>query len=246
MLKTYSVLICVLYGLINAAVTNAQSVGVPDSNFYQSLNASAASTYSKSIDENWGLFNGSEYVGSYSRTIGHPYFESDKLQPGNIFYDGTFYRNVQLLFDLSRGEVITPGHGQNFNIKLVPEKIAYFSVLNHLFVKLEPDSGTNSSITPGFYDMLVAGKMPVFVKRIKQLETGSKVEDNLKFVQYDKYFVRKDKTYYPVDSEKSLLALFGDQKPAVKKYLRGNGLKYRRDPATTIAKAVEYYTPLKN
>jgi len=45
--------------------------------------------------------------------------------------------------------------------------------------------------------------------------------------------------------ERDLLDLFNEQKTDVKKYLRKNDLRFKKDPGNTIVKAAEYYDQLK-
>src|SRR5690349_14742788 len=54
-----------------------------------------------------GLYTGSRYVRDYYRVKGHPFFETDSLGKGDVFYNGVLYKNVDLLYDLSHDNVVT-------------------------------------------------------------------------------------------------------------------------------------------
>jgi len=200
--------------------------------------------YYNTVGENMQLYNGSEYAGSFSSSIGHPYFETDRLQKGTILYDAVLYRDIALSYDLVRDELIISNYSQQFNLKLVTEKVVYFTLLNHVFVRIEPDSLIVGAVTSGFYEMLYNGKFIVLAKRAKRLQSGA-AEDKPRFIQYDHYFVRQENSFKEVESERDLLDLFNEQKTDVKKYLRKNDLRFKKDPGNTIVKAAEYYAQLK-
>ena len=222
----------------------AQYNRTPDSVFQQRMTDSVIRNYYNTVGENMQLYNGSEYAGSYSRTNGHPYFETDHLQKGAVLYDGVLYQDIPLSYDLSRDELIISSYAQNFNLKLVSEKVVYFSLLNHVFVRIESDSLLNSTVATGFFELLYSGKMMVLAKRVKQLQSGA-AEEKPKFVQYNRYYIRQANSFSQIESERDLLRVFNDQNEEIKKYLHKNGFKYKKDPGNTIVKAVEYYAQLK-
>jgi len=222
----------------------AQNGAMADSVFQKRMADSVIKMYYNTVGENMQLYNGSEYAGSFSNSIGHPYFESDRLQKGSILYNAVLYQDIPLSYDLVRDELIISNYTRNFNLKLVTEKIIYFSFLNHVFVKIEPDSSMGTSLASGFYELLYNEKLMVLAKRVKRLQAGA-AEDKPKFVQYDHYFVRNDNMLKEIESERDLLEFFKDQKAEIKKYLHKNDFRFKKDPGNTIVKAAEYYTQLK-
>ena len=63
--------------------------------------AGAISIYYQSLQQQSGLYNGSEYV-QYAHLLkeGHPYLDTSALVNGNVHYDGIVYKNVPMLYDL--------------------------------------------------------------------------------------------------------------------------------------------------
>ena len=157
------------------------------------------------------------------------------------------FRNVLMAYDIVRDEVTTNRYNENFRMKLVSEKIAYFSLFGHFFVRLVQDSLSKSLIPTGFYDRLYNGKIKLFAKRQKIIkETVTADEgDKLWFEENDLYFFYKNDKYYSIKSKNDLLGFFKDRKKDVKRYLRKNKIKFKKDPETTILKSVEYYDQLK-
>jgi hypothetical protein len=220
-----------------------------DSAFYSQSVNNAVLFYVNSLGKNTHLFNGSEYIFNSHGITGHPFFGADQPVKGNIFYDGTLYPNVSIAYDLSRDEVfINNNPGQDFNLKLITERVRYFSILNHVFVRINQDDNLKGySPATGFYDLSYNnGKITVLAKRKKQIEQAFKAEDSLKFIQYNEYLVKKNNAYYPVDSKGSLIDVFRDQKDKVKKYFRKSDLNFKKDPENAIVKTAEYYAQLKD
>ena len=223
---------------------SAQS-NMPDSGFYRQSVDNAIGLYINRLGENSNLYNGSEYIYSYHGIKGYPFYASDRPLNGDIEYDGILYKNVPMSYDLVRDEVLINEPGQNFNVRLVVEKIRYFSLSNRVFVRMVQDSTGNPFLTTGFYNILYKGKVSVLARLTKKIQSGS-AEDSIKFIQYTNYWVKKDDSYQPVENKKTLLNIFRDQKDLIRKYLRKNKINYKKDPANAIIKAAEYYGSSKN
>jgi hypothetical protein len=109
------------------------------------------------------LYNGSEYVDYDHYIDGHQYFGSDEWEDGTIHYDGTLYRQVPLLYDVRYDQVITENLAGPLRIRLVAEKVRYFTLLGHTFVRIVADSTTQGGVRTGFYDQLYDDRVQVLV-----------------------------------------------------------------------------------
>ena len=171
-------------------------------------------------------------LGYNYQTKGHPFFLSDKLEPGSIFYDGSLYTDRQLSYNIFQDEVITLHFNNVFRFTLVKEKLQSFSFLGHTFVRIIPDSINSSIINTGFYDWLYDGKkVSVYAKRTKKVEDHISTGDLESYFieQYHYYFKINDK-FYAVNSKKSVIKLFPGDKRQIQDALRKNKVKYRKDP----------------
>src|SRR5258706_8102277 len=152
-----------------------------DSSLYQQSIQNVIEVYYKSVGENSHLYNGSEYVPYNYQGNKNPYFETGTLQNAAIGYDGVVYNNVPLAYDIYKEEVIINKYNQNFRIKLVNDKITWFSVLDHTFIRIVRDSSNSALPVTGFYDKLYSGTVTVLAKRKKKIEetitlTGANVQ----------------------------------------------------------------------
>ena len=235
----------VLLSLSSVKITFAQT-SISDSVFYRSAQNNLIQLYIDSVKENLRLYNGTEFTAAYRSSAGHPFFENSEPQQGDIFYDGIYYPGVRLSYDLTRDEIIFVTPVNNLNIKLIPDKVNWFSLQNHLFIYIHEDSNTVNFRGNGFYELSYNGIYSVWVKRKKYLDQSSREENVSKFVQVSNYYVRKNDIYYTIDSKRSLLAVCKDKKTEVAKYMQKEKLDFKKDPGNTIIKAIDYYTQLKN
>jgi hypothetical protein len=203
--------------------------------------------YYRSIGDNSHLYNGSEYVSPVYRQDMHPYYKSILPINGFLLYDGIRYQDVPLAYDLMQEVVITYRHDQHYRVQLVNEKIGYFTLLGHLFVRIEQDSTHGSVIGSGFYDRLYDGHLKVYAKRRKKLEeTIVQNVVNKQMIEEDRYYIEKEGNYFAIRNKRSLFAALKDKKKDVKKYLRKNKLKFKDDPENVIIQAAGYYDRIKS
>lgn len=83
-----------------------------------------------------------EYIESHPDVSGTPFWRTDTLQEGSIYYDGIFYPNIFLAYDAVKEEVAIKNQ-QRLSIKLLTEKINSFTLSNQLFVNITSDSANN-------------------------------------------------------------------------------------------------------
>src|SRR5215467_11071975 len=76
-------------------------------------------TYNHSLaTRTYGLYTGILYVRDYYNVKGHPFFQVDSFQKGEVFYNGMLYKNIDLLYDLSHDNVIVK-YAEDVNLVLV-------------------------------------------------------------------------------------------------------------------------------
>ena len=240
LLRTFIILFFIGFVLPFRAFTQDS---IADSIFYRQSLENTVQSYLKAVGNNTRLYNGSEYTMSYHGVTGSPFFASDSFQYGSVDYDGIKYNNVKMAYDLVGDELIIKAY-HDLNLRLVTEKVNSFSFSNHEFVRIMPDSST-SKLKTGFYEILYKGTVTVLAKRKKQVESAFKAEDPYKFSEYEYDYVKKGDIYYPVDSKNSLIDVFGDRKDEIKKYVRKNKIKLKKDRGDEIVKTAQYYVQLK-
>ena len=213
-----------------------------DSMLYKKAKEYAVSLYHENIKNESGLYNGSQYV-VYAQTIqdGIPFFEITQPSSGNVTYWGVEYKNVPLLYDILKGEIITIVPSTNYLIKLNTEKVSSFEVLNHKFIRIAKDS-SNKNIKTGFYDVLYDGQTAVYKKEIKTLnEDLSSGKLRTFILDENAFFIKKNNVFFTVSNKSSLLDILKDKKKEVQEFIRKNKLKIRKDKDNALPKIAAFY-----
>lgn len=215
---------------------------LPDSVVYR-LALSQTRDYDKSRSARTsGLYSGSLYVRDYYNVKGHPFFQSDSLQKGDVFYNGVFYQDINLLYDLSHDNVVVEYSGDT-KLVLIPGKTAYFILQGHLFLRRSDPLPAGE----GFYELLFEGRTEILVKRVKKLVgfTGS-TEINSVFAEYDNYFIYKDSSYHSVSNKRELLNVLKDKKTELKDFVSKNKPDFAKNFEAALLQTARYYDQISN
>ena len=206
----------------------------------------AISIYYETLKEESPLYNGSAYI-EYAYTLqeGHPFFQVTDFINGDINLDGMIFRDVPMLYDIVKDQVIIQDFQKVYKINLPADKVQQFFLLGHLFVRLVHDSSDN--IKTGFYDQLYSGKTGLFAKREKKiLEKYSNVQINKVIISENIYYIKKDSVYHTIKNKSSLLTVLKNKKKEVQQYLKTNSVKFKREPERAMIMAVKYYDQITN
>jgi len=201
------------------------------------------SFYDNFIAENSTLYNGSEYIGYDPRIRGIPFYETDGFERGFLLYNHCFLSNVALNYDIVRDEVLSARYHDNVRIRLAMEKIDSFSLGIHFFIRITADSGRSSVLSAGFYERLYNGKFKLFVKRKKlyRQKRDAEPDDKGWFEESDHFYVWDGLKFHEIHGKNDLFNLFGRSQKEVKKFLRKNGIKYRKDKEKAIGMALAFF-----
>jgi hypothetical protein len=216
----------------------------PDSVLYKESLANIHQVYFRQIADNAQIYHGREFIRNGQKANGFPFYESDNLLVGSVFYQGTEYPNQNVYYNLVSDELITNNYSHNAFIVLSPEKVDSFVLMHHVFVPLVADK-SNHLEKDGYYDQLYAGEPGLYAKREKRLVVGSGSEET-KYIQHDDYFIKLKNVFYAVDGKSVLLDIFKDQEAVLKKYIRTNKLNFKKDLETSLVLTTTYYSQLKH
>jgi len=195
----------------------------------------------KALGENSILFSGREYTGYDRQFKGEPYFISDSMNAGSVWYNGLCFRDIPMLYDILNDNLIILSFLKDTRICLASERTDSFRLLGHSFIRILTDSSQPQPIPSGFYDEIYPGKTAVLIRRWKTGIMPIDPGQPPRYIQRTAWFIKKKDLYYPVHSKKEFFALLADKRKQVLKYLRSQNLKYRKDPELTMSRAAEYY-----
>ena len=215
----------------------------PDSIIYEESIARIRHAYLSEMGDNAQIYHGAEYIRNGQRAIGFPYYISDNMLTGSIFYQGVLYSDVNFFYNLVSDKLIINNYAHNALITLSPLKADSFITSNHFFLMLSADK-SKGLIQDGYYEKLYPGEPSLLVKREKRLEIGSGNQD-IKYIQYDNYFVKLKNEFHTIDGKNALLDLLRDQESPLKKYIRSNKLNFKKNLEFSLVSSIIYYSRLK-
>ena len=214
-----------------------------DTLFRQKAVQSLISIYHQFLGNQAGLYNGPEYEPYPMRfKEGQPYFEADSFSLGSVRYDGLDYSKVFMKYDLVRDELLILNHDGFNKINLIKDKVVEFSLFNHRFINIIPDSSTQSSFTPGFYDLLHDGKLRLLAKRAKDVQqTISSLSVDYYVRSSTIFFLLKNGVYHLVRNKKSLLEHLKDKRSGLQQFIKANNIKFKKNFEVAAIKVLDYY-----
>ena len=222
-------------------------VTLPDTLFVKATADHAKEVYSQLTKNYSHLYNGKEYIPFKKNMpeIGTPFFFSEDWEEGQVFYNGELYERVLLRYDLLTDKLIVEhkGHGE---IELISEKIKYFQMAGHTYIRWDDKAANKSVIRSGFYDVIYNGTTKVFVKRLKVTEERIETQYSmtLTFKEKNTIIISKKGAYYVIGNKSSALKVFEDQKSALKKFISQNKIKYRKNREEALIKIAGQYDQL--
>jgi hypothetical protein len=210
-----------------------------DTSFVSKAEANSRAIYVDRMKDHIHLFEGSNYRLFQSRNDQHPYFNVD-WSVGVIFYNGNLYANEEIFYNTFKDKVIIQEYyGGNFS-QLVSDKIDYFIVDGHRFIRI-----TAPSVKSGFYDLLVDGEIKLYVKRSKEFkQTVSTSEIVEEFKEINKYYLFRNNQFYPVKNKRSVRLVLSDFEDELNQYIRNERLEFRNTFERTIIKITKYCNEL--
>ena len=199
--------------------------------------------YSNSIGSQSHLYNGVYYKEYNARSTdrGIPYFESDDWVEGTVEYDGENHEHVSILYDLVNDKVVIEHGTRGVKLQLIDEKLSYFTLPGHFFVRLVRDSLRNATIQSGYYDLLCNGETKFYVRWHKNyLQTIEGLEIQSIFTDHNSYYIFKNGSYFPVRTKSSVLEVLQDNK-SLRKFIRKNNINFRKNRVKAITSIVRFY-----
>jgi hypothetical protein len=216
-----------------------------DTSFVASSIRQAKKIYTQNIQGQAHLYNGSDYKEYNQIDDEHPYFISDDWVLGTVEYYGEHFDNVPLLYDISSDLVITENYYSSNKMQLVNELLKAFTIQEHKFVRLDRNASKNLNIKTGFYEMLYDGRLKVYSRITKTLQeriSVSKIE--AEFDQKTRYFMYKNEVFYEVSSKASVLQVLGDKKHELKRFVKSNHIRFKKNKKNAIVAMANYYEEL--
>lgn len=217
-----------------------------DSSAYQKSVTTSINGYKWAIRENLGLFNAPQYLFVFKQSYGFPFWNADSLINSSIDYDGNYYDDVPLKYDLVNQAIITKSYEQSVQIALLNEKIKSFTINNHQFYKLDNFKNSYKNINTGFYDRLYVGRITIWAKRNKELKLSLNAEEQSgKFKEFDQYYIQTDNVFNLITEKANVNSTLKNNK-AIDIFMKQKKMKFADNIEDELIKIAMFYEQLKN
>lgn len=210
-----------------------------DTSFISAAKANLHEFYSNKLVDQIQLYNGGHYTPYDATGKEHPYF-LEELEEGSIFYYGYLYKNEEMLYNTFTDKIIINDFYSVNLIQLISEKVDYFLLAGHTFVRLN-----HPSLKSGFYDLLVDGDIKLYAKRFKQFkEEIDAYEVKNKFTEKSNYYIFRDGNYYPVKNKRTVRNVLSDFDKELDQYIRKNKIVFRGTFESSVSRLIEFCNAL--
>jgi len=206
-------------------------------------------TYDKIVGlENTGLYNGTEFTDPFLNTDGtYRYYNGYDYTRGSVTYNGQYYVNVLLNYDLLEDNLLTRSDDNLsiFNVKLIPEFVTSFSVGGHNFVRLS-DGDLNISGN-GFFEAAYLGNVfELYIKHTKKkkdkaLNSGIQY----RFSEANFYIVKSKGRYSLVDSQRDLREFIPEKDKEIRDFYKTYKALNKSNPDLFMIKLLTFLDSLE-
>ncbi len=201
-------------------------------------------TYDKIVGlDNTGLYNGTEFTDLFLNTDGtFRYYKGYDYTKGSVTYNGQYYVNVLLKYDLLRDNLLTRSDDNLsiFNVKLIPGFVDSFSIHNHKFVRLpNVDLGFNGN---GFYEAAYLGNdLELYIKHTKKMKDRALRNGiQYRFSEANYYVLKYNGKYSLVGSPRDIRQLLPEKAGEIREFYKSYKTIRKSNPDLFMTKLVTY------
>lgn len=219
--------------LLHTATFNCYAQ-ITDTAFVSASIAEAKRIYTARVLGESLLYNGTDYGEYVPLKDEHPFYLSDDWIYGSVIYDGQFYDNIMLQYDIAADQLVIESHMYGAQIQLIKSKVHSFTLEDRKFINL------SSSSMKGFYEVLYDGETKVLAKRIKRLqERISSSEITREFEEKNKYYLLANDEYVVVRNKKSVLKVLRGHKKELQQKYQAKNINAKKQPERQIVVLAE-------
>jgi len=186
------------------------------------------------------LYNGVIWTNLYYRIKEDQFLFSKDLLPGSVSMNGKTFKNLLVRYDIYNDEIMIPtdrGLILQLNKEMVDSFSLNFNGRKYNFVNLRNDSTKLN----GYANLLYKGKTALFVKYRKEIELLAVDKKFDLFYQTLRIYFLKDDVFYPITSIRDIYKVIGEDKDALKAYVKKSKLYLNKKEPQTFVLPVGYY-----
>ena len=195
------------------------------------------------------LFSGTLYSFNKTNTKGHPFFQSNEWQSGDILINGRVFFDLEIKLDIYKDALILNHQINDFNsqaIVIEDRSLEGVFFMDRYFINIQAEEADSLRIKEGYYEQAYYDKCMVLVKYHKSISQELKYSTDLieEFVSdIDYYLICNDKASI-INSKKALINAFPEHNKKVKRFIKDSRIQYANQKIENIIKIVRFYDSL--
>lgn len=195
--------------------------------------------------ENLGINNGTLHVNPYNTVDkNNNYYDSNKFSLGDVNYDGQFYYDVDLKYDIHRDILVLKPYGDYnpMGLNLIQEKTASFSINGKTFVNLSYIESSLPEYIHGYYEVNLTEKnLILYVKHHKDRKKIIKYEAIYdEFDENNEFILSYKNTFYKINSKNDITKIFPKYKNKISDYFVINGETEKKDKIQFMRSLIQF------
>ncbi len=206
-------------------------------------------------EENFGAFNGREYLDIYPEEIrtsktNNKFYGSYDFVSGYVLYDGQPYYDIKFKYELVNDLLLIAYTNERVNLLALNSKmVEEFELIGHKFKRLPNNSGIIKSVyRNGFFkEEYVGSEFSLYSKHIKKV-VEKLTENKITFDFRDsKYFIAGYRdVYYQISTKKSFLEAFPLYEKTIKYFYKKNSALRRNNKEKFYLNLLKYLDNLSS
>jgi len=193
--------------------------------------------------DNTGLFNGTEFTDLFLNTDGtFRYFNGFDYSKGSVKYNGQFYPNVSLKYDLLEDNLLTRSDDNLsiFDVKLIPQFVESFSIYGKTFVRLHNTNLPDAN--DGFFEEgFLGNEMSLYTRHTKKKkDRASKRGVQYRFLDDNYYVLKVNEKYHVVRKAKDVWKLLPEREQQIREFSKTYKALSKSDPRSFMVKLVDH------
>jgi len=221
-----------------------------DSSSQQNAFNNAVALYNSALDVQVPVYSGPEYYFYDPHIRGNAYYQDiNGFSKGSVYYDGTMYNNISLLYDINTDQLVClfPNRISKFIVQ--KDRVQTFDYLGSHFINVNKDTLPNNTVLEtGYYRQLYNGKSEVLAKYTKSMQSTTSTSNLVEYYFTGKtyFYIKKNNVFRSVGSKGSVLDLFKERKADLKKFIKANNIDFKEKPEEAMVKVATWYDHLSN
>lgn len=169
------------------------------------------------------LNNGIKYYFERPNAKGSPFFNFKEDYKNKLYIKGQKYNNIKIRYDLVQEQLILFSKN-NKMIRLQKELVDSFAINGYKFINLRFPS--SNKLIPAYFELIFDGSLKLLKKYDKNfIKTYNNINPyGVYSKQTQKLYIYKSGELFKINSKRSFLKFFSENKKQIQKYIKTNNI----------------------